>query len=215
MINYGPTWGAVATVVTAVAALARWFSSRNDAHFSRRKDVLDRWQEPAAMDDFKLELLVRQITGVYLPACIIRKICSQPEWPTISSLFTLAEMWPLLTWDPYSATLSWTEAANSSRKRTFKNSLFWCFYFLAGTVGGVLVVFSLRPVIAGALPEIAVPMWGAVLIAAAAVSLWRQERWGFAARLGDSYLQRLNAVFNEGVVGHEGGSSATSVEARQ
>ncbi|MBV6799639.1 hypothetical protein [Xanthomonas euvesicatoria] len=187
--------GAFAGLATFALALFKWVVSRQDAHFLRRKDVLERWQDPATMDDYKLELLSRQLVGVYLPSALIRQVCAQPKWPIVETLRELAELWPLLKWSYSDGTLGWKSAADSERKREVWNAALWVSYFGCGTFGvGLLALALLGPPPASAANHAVAVLWGLVLLFASGVSLWKLGSWGRAVKLGDAYLLQINSV---------------------
>lgn len=151
----------------------------------------ERWQDPATMDDYKLELLCRQLVGVYLPPSLIRRVCAQPKWPTVETLRELAELWPLLTWNHLDGTVWWKSSADSERKRKLQNRILWLAYFGCGMLGvGSLALASFGTQPLSAARYTVIILWGFILLFASGVSLWRLGASGRAVKLDDALCNR-------------------------
>jgi hypothetical protein len=70
-----------------------------------RKEVLELWDSARIQDGFWLEMTVKHLTGVYLPAHVIRLALAQPNKG--EALSELAELWPLWRYNPETQTVDW------------------------------------------------------------------------------------------------------------
>ena len=174
-------------LVAAALTVFKWGISRHDAQFTKRKEFLQHWKDPEGLDDLSVEVLVRQLTGAYLPAAAVRRICRRGSGEVARTLLDLAAIWPLVKWDARTATASWQDFARTSRIRSLKGLLLWFVYFGAGIVGAtalITVAFE-KP---AALTGFIVTAWCVILIAVAGVALWKTDPWGIANKSGEALL---------------------------
>lgn len=177
----------VAPMAAVALAVFKWAISRHDAQFTRRKEFLQHWRDPEGLDDLSIEVLVRQLTGAYLPAAVVRRVCRRCNAEMARTLLDLATIWSLVEWDAGTGTASWKRIARSSHMRRFKGFLLWFVYFGAGIFGAstlIAVAFQKPETITGFVAT----AWGVILVAVAVVALWKTDAWGTANKSGDVLL---------------------------
>jgi hypothetical protein len=189
----GPEFAYAVATAAAIIGLIKWITSRHDVKFTHRKTVLEHWEDPTTIDPLKAEVLCRQLVGVYLPYPLLLKICSSPQAAVVNTLLELAELWPLLRWDPLRSEIRWVSAADNGLKRFRKCAFLWISYFGAGIAGASILIFlHLRDVTVTSETYWAIICWCIVLLATSASSLWKLGAWGRANKLGDEFLKRIN-----------------------
>lgn len=186
--------GLVLVAPMAVAALAifKWGVSRHDAQFARQREFLQNWKDPEHLDDLSIEVLVRQLTGSYLPAALVRRVCRRERTEVVRTLIDLAVIWPLVEWDACTGRATWKRIAKSPRIRRLKEFVLWLAYLTAGILGGsALVAVALQkpdPIIG-----FAATAWGVILVSFAGIALWKTDAWGTANKCGDVLLRSVNS----------------------
>lgn len=192
LIEDAPGLALVAPMAAAALAILKWSISRHDAQFARRKEFLQNWKHPDSLDDLSIEVLVRQLTGTYLPALVVRRVCRRGSTEIARTLQDLATIWPLVQWNSRTGTASWKKIAGSHRIRVVKGLILSLAYFVAGTLGStaLIVVVLTKP---EAIIGFASAAWGLVLIAFASTALWAADAWGTAVKHKDALLARANS----------------------
>lgn len=186
-----PGLAVVIPITAAVLAMFRWAISRHDVHSSRRKDFLLHWKNPDELDDLSVEVLVRQLTGTYLPAAVVRRVCSHRNRETARTLVRLADMWSLVLWDPNRAEVTWKRGAASPLVRKLRGTLAWVAFFAAFIVGASMVVYVAVTRPSGSVAMVAV-LWGVTLVTASVLALVRTDAWGAANTWGEALLEAAN-----------------------
>lgn len=191
LIESLPGLGLVLPIAAGALAIFKWVLSRHDVQFARRKEFLIHWRHPKDLDDLSIEVLIRQLTGKYLPSTLVRRICSASNLETAQTLLRLADIWSLVDWNEETATVTWKTAAATDRRRSIWRAAVWAGYFAAFTAGaGILVVTTIEK------PSASIALiaagWGVTLLFAAAVALIRTDAWGAACKWGDVLLSNAN-----------------------
>jgi len=186
-----PGLALVAPMAAGALAILRWGISRHDAQFAKRKEFLQNWKDPCALDDLSIEVLVRQLTGTYLPALLVRRVCSRKGSEITRTLMSLATIWPLVDWHSESGTASWKKSARSHPVRFAKGLLLTMAYFALGTLGATALTFAVlkQPPMVIAFVSSA---WGLLFIGLAIAALWTAEPWATASKLKDTMLDLAN-----------------------
>lgn len=186
-----PGLGFVAPVVAGALALFKWGLSRHDVQFSRRREFLLHWKDPRELDALSVEVLTRQLTGTYLPAIVVRRVCARDGDETAQSLIRLATMWSLVEWDAKTGTARWRSRAGTKCLRSAWRGAVWIGYFSSFIVGAGLIA-----AIALEMPSPSVGLtgagWGVALLFAAYVALVRTGAWGAACAWGEDLLHVAN-----------------------
>ncbi|MBH1494006.1 hypothetical protein JY423_02200 [Stenotrophomonas maltophilia] len=186
-----PGLALVAPMAAGALAILRWGISRHDAQFAKRKEFLQNWKDPDALDDLSIEVLVRQLTGTYLPALLVRRVCRRKRSEITKTLMSLATIWSLVDWHSDSGTASWKKSARSHPVRFAKGLLLTMAYFSLGTLGATALTFVIlkQPAMIIAFGSAA---WGLLLIGLAFAALWTAEPWETAAKSSDALLDLAN-----------------------
>lgn len=95
--------------------VARGLFGLHGRRSQNRREFLELWDKARAQDDLWLEVAVRHLFGIYLPARIIRLALAQPD--RAQSLLDLAELWPLLRFDAEAHCVSWRRSRYASLTR--------------------------------------------------------------------------------------------------
>jgi hypothetical protein len=184
-------------VALAVMSLGvfRWLIGRRDLYFVRRKEILQYWKNPHELDALSVEVLTRQLFGAYLPADLVRRVCSRSGVEVCRTLGDLADIWSLVEWHPKSRQIRWKAKAGTAAKRARWNLAFWAAYFVAAFCG-LMILFRVAAASSDATitTSIAAFLCGVMLIGAAWAALWRIDAWSAASRLGDDFLETINQV---------------------
>ena len=208
LIESLPGLAFVVPVVAGALALFKWSLSRHDVQFARRREFLLHWKNPRDLDSISIEILIRQLTGSYLPARVVRRICLRDSLETVQTLHRLSDIWTLVQWDSEAGTVSWKNEAKTALRRSLWLAAAWISYFLFFIVGaGLLAVVAL------AKPEAPIGLaavgCGTAFVFAAVVALFRTDAWGAAYKWGEALLRDAN----RSEISHESvsdlGSSAT------
>ena len=117
LLESTPGLALIVPMAAGALAILKWGISRQDAQFAKRKEFLQNWKDPEALDDLSIEVLVRQLTGTYLPAMLVRRVCSRKGSEITRTLMSLAKIWPLVDWHSESGTASWKKIARSESPR--------------------------------------------------------------------------------------------------
>lgn len=181
----------VVPVSAAALAILRWCLSRHDVQFVRRKDFLSHWTDPSKLDDLSVEVLIRQLTGTYLPAVVVRRVCQQSNRESAQTLLRLSTMWPLVQWDHLTGTACWKPMANTSLARSTRRALVWLCYFASFIVGGGLLLSVATQKLTDTL-AITASAWGVMLVFASVAALIRTDVWGAASEYGECMIRAAN-----------------------
>lgn len=125
--------GSWAVVPAASLALAGYvISMLTGLHRTRsqaRIEFLGLWRGAGHMDDMALEVAVRHLCGSYLPARVIRRICSSDH--CAEGIFQVAQLWPLFLYDAASGSVSWVNPEYVNKKKlVFRKRCYTLGYFL-------------------------------------------------------------------------------------
>jgi hypothetical protein len=191
----GP-WAIVPAVLFVLGGYA--ISMLTGLHRTRsqqRIEFLGLWRGAGQMDDMALEVAVRHLCGTYLPASVIRRICSTDH--CADGIFQVAQIWPLLQYEKASGNVSWkkpkhnTEGALTAGERWYSGG----YFALAISAMGFLFV----AVEAG--PK---SLWSwlcglnAMLFVVLAFScLAKSETFALAKRTGLQWIEKLRTPFPE------------------
>ena len=191
LIESLPGLGLVLPVTAVALAIFKWGLSRHDVQFARRKEFLVNWKDPKDLDDLSIEVLIRQLTGTYLPSTVVRRVCAGKTLETAQTLLRLAEIWSLIDWDERTATAKWKSVAATDGRRAIWRTAVWAGYFGAFIAGaGILAMTTIEKPSASV--AVIAASWGVTLLFAAAVALFRTDAWGVACKWGDALLRQTN-----------------------
>lgn len=193
LIQSLPGLGLVVPVAAVSLAIFKWGLSRHDVQFARRKEFLTHWKDPKDLDNLSIEVLIRQLTGKYLPSTVVRRVCNAKALETAQTLLRLADIWSLVAWDEESATAKWKTVAETRVRRSIWRAAVWAGYFTAFiSAAGILAVIMIQK------PNASVALiaagWGITLLFAAVVALIRTDAWGAACEWGDALLNHANGT---------------------
>lgn len=206
LLDSYPGLALVVPLATGALALIRWAVSRHDFHSSKRKEFLLHWKDPTKLDDVSVEVLVRQLTGTYLPAVAVRRVCSRENLETVQTLHRLADIWTLVTWDAQKAEASWKRGAANPTARTLWGVAAWAAFSLAFMVGATAVVYVAIEKPSGNV-GLVTATWGVALVVGGIGALTRTDAWGTASKWGNDLLRAVN---NCGPLPAEGASDQES-----
>ncbi len=155
-----------------------------------RKDFLELWDSARSQDDFWLEVVVKHLIGVYLPAHAIRLALAQPN--RSDALFELAELWPLWRYRPDSEKVEWLNRHHQviSKRKAIRKMILIAYFACAGIAVSAAVAASYfgHGTFSGWL-------YGAfaVIMAVAAIGcVLRDETMRIAVEIGDDWVERIN-----------------------
>lgn len=155
-----------------------------------RKDFLELWDSARSQDDFWLEVVVKHLIGVYLPAHVIRLALAQPN--RSDALFELAELWPLWRYRPDSEKVEWLNRHHQviSKRKAIRKMILIAYFACAGIAVSAAVAASYfgHGTFSGWL-------YGAfaVIMAVAAIGcVLRDETMRIAVEIGDDWVERIN-----------------------
>ncbi|MBA2237439.1 MAG: hypothetical protein H0W24_01875 [Lysobacter sp.] len=179
-------------VVLLIATAAKGVLGLDLRKAHRRKEFLDLWDPARARDDLWLEVSVRHLCGRYLPASVIRRVLSWPD--CTMSLISLAEVWPMLSFDPDTQEVRWKRARWGSQRALLSERAFMLVgYFVVGTSGFLLGLAAVRsPVFS--LNAIAFMIMATALGMLAVACLVRDDSLQTAGKLAPDFIRRLNAA---------------------
>lgn len=154
-----------------------------------RREFLELWDRARAQDDLWLEVAVRHLFGIYLPARIIRLALAQPD--RAQSLLDLAELWPLLRFEQESQSVSWRHSRHASHAKRRTGAV----VLLAGYF--VLALLAILAAVVAFSGDSALVRWvyslAAVVSGAWAVSfLARRDTIETAVAVGDRWIACIN-----------------------
>ena len=133
-------------VVLAAAPLVRGLFSLYRSRSQDRKEFLELWRADHP-DDLWLEVVVRHMFGVYLPAGLIRSLRSSPQ--AGRALLEISQSWPLLEMHDETSVVSWrSERHATSAKRRWWVKVCNLGYFVAMGSGlwiGLKLVLAQAP----------------------------------------------------------------------
>ncbi|TDK21061.1 hypothetical protein E2F46_15285 [Luteimonas aestuarii] len=156
-----------------------------------RKEFLDLWDADRIGDDLWLEVTVRHLFGVYLPAHVIRLALSHPS--SSQALLDLSELWPLLRYDASSRTVQWRSKRHrslSSKKLARYVPLVWYFAFAILGVMSALIAYHSDQ---NALLRWTYSVLSIVLFGCAMTHVAKDDAIKLAAESGDVWIYRINA----------------------
>ena len=131
LLVMGLAWG-----IKALFSLHQW-------HGRNRKEFLDCWQSGDKSDDVWLEVVVRHLTGPYLPAPVSRALLATHG--KVEALMEVGQTWPLLRWDEPSGTVVWRNARHETHAKRL--GLRWAHnvaYFIAAYAAVLLGMAATR-----------------------------------------------------------------------
>ncbi len=155
-----------------------------------RKDFLELWDSARSQDDFWLEVVVKHLIGVYLPAHVIRLALAQPN--RSDALFELAELWPLWRYRPDAEKVEWLNRHHQaiSKRKAIRKIIFLAYFACAG--------IAVCAAVAGAYfghGTFSGWVYGAfaVIMAVAAIGcVLRDDTMRIAVEVGDEWVDRIN-----------------------
>ncbi|GEM_PF-1288391 len=155
-----------------------------------RREFLEHWDRQRIDDDLWLEVTIRHLYGTSLPAHVIRAALAHPH--ASQALFDLSELWELLDYDAETRCVRWRHARHG-RPGVRRFLRYWPEFRYA--------LFALVAVLAGYIATRAsgVGQWvfsslALITGAGAFLSVWHGEDIKAAARVGDAWVQRINAA---------------------
>jgi hypothetical protein len=156
-----------------------------------RVEFLNLWKGEKNMDDLELEVAIRHLTGSYLPAPLVRKLCSEPE--CAEALFGVSALFDLFKYDASTGRVSWAKPAYATWWGLCWREWAWLFsYFVTAlfAFGCLALAFKFGPT------RLVSWIWGfnALLFPFIAIgALARSEIVGSARTRARSWYDRLNA----------------------
>lgn len=155
-----------------------------------RKEFLELWDNSRSEDDFWLEVIVKHLIGVYLPAHVIRIALSQPN--RSDALFELAQLWPLWRYQAGAKKVEWINQHHRTiLKRKFLKKIIFIAYFSCAMIA-----------IAGAIAAAHFGhghfygwLYGAfavIMAVAASGCIFFDETIRVAIDVGDDWVDRIN-----------------------
>lgn len=102
-----------------------------------RKEFLESWPTGDKHDDIWLEVVIRHLTGTYLPASLIRRVESVPG--KVEALFEIAQVWPFLQINPVNGVLAWRKPGHDTHAKRRQRWRAWnAGYFVAAYIAAWL-----------------------------------------------------------------------------
>lgn len=156
----------------------------------QRKEFLELWDSARSQDNFWLEVVVKHLIGVYLPAHVIRLALAQPN--RSDALFELAELWPLWRYRPDAEKVEWLNRHHQviSKRKVIRKVILLAYFACAGIAicAAVAAAYFGHGTFSGWL-------YGAfaVIMAVAAIGcVLRDETIRVAVEIGDDWVERIN-----------------------
>ena len=177
----------------------------------RRKEFIELWSSERAQDDLWLQVVVRHLFGRYLPAPVIRQVMGWPD--AAASLLAIAEIWPMLTFDPDTNAVSW-------KRKRYENPglvrverlVVLSLYVALASVAVLAGLISFRSE-ALSLPAISYALTALVLGGVSLVLLMRDDSLEVAYKRGPDLLARINSPGTPAPVAPSNKHVAKSIEA--
>jgi hypothetical protein len=133
-------------VVAVLTTLAKGLFSLHRSRSQKRKEFLELWRADPP-DDLWTEVAIRHLIGEYLPASIIRMLCTSPQ--AGRALGEIAESWPLLEMDDETGDVRWLKpryASPATRRRWRRGfNVGYFVLFGAGLFVGYLLFVTSKP----------------------------------------------------------------------
>lgn len=155
-----------------------------------RKEFLELWDSARSQDDFWLEVVVKHLVGVYLPAHVIRIALAQPN--RSDALFELAQLWPLWRYQPDVMKVEWINRHHQVlSKRKLVSKFIFAAYFSCATisVAGAVVAAHFGH---GAISGWVYGLFAAIMAVAAISCIFFDETIKIAVDVGDDWVDRIN-----------------------
>lgn len=181
----------IVPITVAALAIFKWGISRHDVHFDRRKEFLLHWKNPNELDDLSLEVLIRQLTGAYLPAVVVRRVLRRKDQETARTLLRLADMWRLVCWDPARAEAVWKPGTAHPVARKLRGALAWVAFLASFVCGASILIYVAIEKPHGSI-GVAAAGWGVAFVVAGIAALVQTDAWGVADRWGNALLEVAN-----------------------
>jgi len=154
-----------------------------------RREFLEHWDPKRIDDDLWLEVTIRHLYGTHLPAHVIRTAFAHPH--TSQALLDLSELWLFLDYDPETRRVRWQHKRH--RNKTSRGVLrFWPVlrYFLMIGAGVIGAYYATR---VSGFSQWVFATFAVVMGASALLSLWHSDAEKIAAKVGESWIERINA----------------------
>ena len=186
----GPGFFIPAVLSVLVLYATRGLFGLHGRRSQQRKEFLELWDSARSQDNFWLEVVVKHLIGVYLPAHVIRLALAQPN--RSDALFELAELWPLWRYRPDAEKVEWLNRHHQviSKRKAIRKVLFIAYFACAGIAicAAVAAAYFGHGTLSGWL-------YGAfaVIMAVAAIGcVLRDETIRVAVEIGDDWVERIN-----------------------
>lgn len=155
-----------------------------------RKEFLELWDNTRSQDDFWLEVVVKHLIGVYLPAHVIRLAFAQPN--RSDALFELAELWPLWRYHSDAKKVEWISRHHEaiSKRKVVRKVIFAAYFSCATTaIAGAVAAAHFGH---GALSGWVYGVFAVIMAAAAIGCIVFDEAIKIAIDVGDDWVDRIN-----------------------
>lgn len=155
-----------------------------------RREFIEHWNPERVDDDLWLEVAIRQLYGVYLPAHVIRTALTQPH--SSQALIELSELWPFLHYDANRGTVRWRYARHR-RSAARRLSRCWPFFRYLICALGALAMAYVATLVEG-LSQWVYAALATILGVGAFISLWDENAEKIAHDVGEDWIARINSV---------------------
>ncbi len=163
------------------------FHGRKSQH---RSEFLERWDPKRIDDDLWLEVTIRQIFGMYLPAHAIRVALLQPHCS--QALIDLSELWNFLYYDNEHKAVRWLHKRHHN-PRTRRFARYWGFarYVLLalGATISTIIAYTTTGLSQWVYASLAI-----ILAAGALTSITYDEAEKIANTQGEAWIKKINSV---------------------